>query len=62
MEPKFMSSTDSDEKRTMYSKNNSSIITKGNDTDKIIEKFFASVLHKVERLFMIMFPKYIYLQ
>ena len=57
-----MSSTDSDEKRTMYSKNNSSIITKGNDTDKIIEKIFASVLHKVERLFMIMFPKYIYLQ
>lgn len=57
-----MSSTDSDEKRPMYSKNNSSIITKGNDTDKIIEKIFASVLHKVERLFMIMFPKYIYLQ
>ena len=36
MKPKFMSSTDSNEKRTMYSKYNSSKFMVGNDTNKII--------------------------
>ena len=46
MEPKFMSSADSGKKRTLYSKNDSSIITIGNDADKIIQKLFDSLLHK----------------
>ena len=43
---KFMSSTGSNEKRTMYSKSNNSIAIIGNDTDKIIQKLFDSLLHK----------------
>ena len=44
MKPKFMLSTDSNEKRTMYSKSDSSIVMTGNDTNKIIQKLFYSLL------------------
>ena len=40
MKPKFMSSTDSNEKRMMYSKSDSSIVMVSNDTDEIIQKRF----------------------
>ena len=45
---KFMPSTDSDEKRTMYSKSDSSIVMIGIDTDEIINNFFYSLLHKYQ--------------
>ena len=37
MKPNFISSTDSNEKRMMYSKIDSSIIMMGNDTEEIIQ-------------------------
>ena len=37
MKPKFMSLTDSNKKRTMYSKSDSSIVMIGNGTDEIIQ-------------------------
>ena len=40
MKPKFMSSTDNSEKRSMYSKSDSSIVMIGNDAVEIIQKLF----------------------
>ena len=39
-ETKFLSSTDSSEKRMMYSKGDSSIVMIGNDAVEIIQKLF----------------------
>ena len=36
MKPKFMSSTDGNEKRTMYSKSDNITVMIGNDTNEII--------------------------
>ena len=46
MNPKFMLSTDSNEKRTMYPESDSSIVMIGNDTDEIIQEHLHSLLHK----------------
>ena len=46
MKSKFMSLTDSDEKRTMYSKNDNSAIMIGNNADEIIQNFFDQLAHK----------------
>ena len=46
MKSKFMSLTDSNKKRTMYSKSDSSIVMIGNGTDEIIQWRFQSLLHK----------------
>ena len=46
MKPKFMSSTKSNEKCTMYSKSDSSIVMIGNDTDETIQECFDSFLQK----------------
>ena len=48
IKPKFMSSTDSNEKRTMFSKSDSSIVMIGNDTDEIIQELFDSLLNKYQ--------------
>ena len=47
MKPRFMSSTDSDEKRTMSSESDINIIIIGNDADKIIQELFDSLLHQI---------------
>lgn len=46
MKLNFISSTDSNENRRVYSKSDGSIVTVGNDTDKIIQERFDSLLHK----------------
>ena len=48
MKPKFMSSTDSNEKRKMYSKSDSVKVTIGNDTNKIIQTNFDLLLHNYQ--------------
>ena len=48
MKPKFMSSSNRNEKHTMYSKSDSSTFMIGNDTDKIIQELFDSFLHKYQ--------------
>ena len=48
IKPKFMSSTDSNEIRMMYSKSDSSIVMIGNDTHKIIQELFDSFLEKYQ--------------
>ena len=39
MKPKFLSSTDSNQKRMMYSESDNNIAMIGNDTDAIIQQF-----------------------
>ena len=48
MKSKFISSIDSNEKRTMYSSSDSNIVMIGIDTDKIIQELFDSLLHKYQ--------------
>ena len=48
MKPKFMSSTESHEKRTMYSKSHRCVVMIGNDTNKIIQKFFDSFFNRYQ--------------
>ena len=40
----FISSKDSDEIRTIYSKSNNKVIMMGNETDEIIQKLFESLM------------------
>ena len=49
MKPKFVSSADTNKKRTMYPKSDSEIIMIGNNRDKIIRELFDSLLHKYQR-------------
>ena len=44
----FISSKDSDEIRTMYTKSNNMEIMMGSETDKIIEELFKSFLQKYQ--------------
>ena len=46
LKPKLMSPTNSNEKRSIYCKSDSSIAIIGNDTDKIIQKLFDSLFNK----------------
>ena len=48
MKPKFMLSTDSNEKRKMYSKSDSVKVMIGNDTNKIIQTNFDLLLHNYQ--------------
>ena len=48
MKPKFMLSTDSNEKRKMSSKSNSSIVMIGKDTDEFLQELPDSFLHKYQ--------------
>ena len=48
MKSKFMSSTDSNEKRARYSKSDNNIVMIGNDTDEIIQDFFDLLLRKYQ--------------
>ena len=45
----FISSKDSDESRTMYTKSNNMQIMMGNETDEIIEKLFKSLLKNIKK-------------
>ena len=44
----FISSKDSDQIRTMHTKNNNIEIMMGSETDEIIEELFESLLHKYQ--------------
>ena len=44
----FISSKDTDESRTMYTRSNNIVIMMGNETDKIIEELFESHLQKYQ--------------
>ena len=44
----FISSKDTDESRTMYTRSNNIVITMGNETDEIIEELFESHLQKYQ--------------
>ena len=44
----FISSKDSDETRTMHTKNNNVEIMMGSETDEIIEELFKSFLQKYQ--------------
>ena len=48
MKSKFMSSTESHEKRTMYSKSYRCVVMIGNNTNKIIQKLFVSLLNRCQ--------------
>ena len=48
MKLKFLPSTDSNEKRTMYSKIDNRILMIGNDTDELNQKRFDSLLHNYQ--------------
>ena len=48
MQINFISSKDSDETRTMHTKSDNIEIMMGNETDKIIEKLFKSLLQKYQ--------------
>ena len=48
MKPKFMSSTDSNEKRTVHTKNDNIEIMIGKDTAEIIQKRFDSFLDRYQ--------------
>ena len=64
MKAKFMSSTDSNKKRTMYSKSDSSIIMIGNGSNETIQEFPDSFLHvskTLAALFLILFQECIIL-
>ena len=51
MKLKLISSVDGTEKRTMYSKSDSSIAMIGNDTDKIIERLrFLRIREGLEKI------------
>ena len=45
----FISSKDSDETRTMHTKNHNIEIMMGNETDEIIKKLFESLLQNYEK-------------
>ena len=65
IKPKFMSSTHSNEKHTMYPKSDSGIVMISNDRVEIIQKLFDSHLHKYQiwnnlwgvAIFLIMFQE-----
>ena len=64
MKAKFMSSTDSNKKRTMYSKSDSSIIMIGNGSSETIQELPDSFLHvskTLAALFLILFQECIIL-
>ena len=48
MKPKFMSSTDSNEKHTVHTKNDNIEIMIGKDTTEIIQKRFDSFLDRYQ--------------
>ena len=48
MKPKFISSSGSNEKHTMYCKSGCSIIMIGSSRDKIIQELFDSALHRYQ--------------
>ena len=49
MQINFVSSKDSEEIRTMYTKSHNIEIMMGNETDEIIEKFFESLLQNYQK-------------
>ena len=49
MKLKFLSSTDINEKRIIYSKSDNSIVMIGNDADTIIQEVFELFLHKYQK-------------
>ena len=64
MKAKFMSSTDSNKKCTMYSKSGSSIIMIGNGSNETIQELPDSFLHvskTLAALFLILFQECIIL-
>ena len=60
MKTKFMSSTDSNKKRTMYCKSDSSVIMIGNGSNETTQELPDSFLHVSKRLatlFLILFQE-----
>ena len=45
----FISSKDTDESRTMYTKSNNIVIMMGNETDETIEELFKSQKRKISK-------------